>query len=363
MTRIRLTLAIVAALLVSGSAAFAQTSLTSATCPGSGCITFGTAGMGTIGVQIVDPLSGTWASTVEVSNNGRDWTALRVTPPNSTTAVTTQSAAGQWTGAVAGFAQTRVRLTSYTSGNPTVYFTAASGGGGSAGGGAATASLTLQEADDASIAAGQTADAVIPLNMAFDGTVWRRVTFGTAGTPSSQVWSFQGVSGGTAMPASQSGTWSVRTQDGSGTAITSSTEGSLQPMHVALVDPSTNALATLGGACTLGSFILAASENETAIKASSGYLDGLWIASIASAPLYAKLYNDTTTNVSSASTPVARFMTPANSTAANGAGNNLVAPAGAYFSTAITIRVVTGIADNDATNPTASTAVVTYCYR
>lgn len=64
------------------------------------------------------------------------------------------------------------------------------------------------------------------------------------------------VGGGVA--ATQSGIWSVRTQDGSGTAITSSTEGSLQPLHVALVDPAGNALATLGTDATYDAAALTA---------------------------------------------------------------------------------------------------------
>ncbi len=52
---------------------------------------------------------------------------------------------------------------------------------------------TLQESDDASIAAAQTADVAIGLTMAFDGTVWRRLTFGTAGTASTQVLTVQGI--------------------------------------------------------------------------------------------------------------------------------------------------------------------------
>lgn len=56
-----------------------------------------------------------------------------------------------------------------------------------------TAGATTTDADDASIAAAQTNDNVNAINHAFDGTVWRRLTFGTAGTASAQVWSVQGV--------------------------------------------------------------------------------------------------------------------------------------------------------------------------
>lgn len=49
------------------------------------------------------------------------------------------------------------------------------------------------DADDASIATGQTTGLSLGLMQAYDGTVWRRVTFGTAGTASAQVWTVQGI--------------------------------------------------------------------------------------------------------------------------------------------------------------------------
>lgn len=87
------------------------------------------------------------------------------------------------------------------------------GGGGGAGG-------TTQDADDASVASGQTMDVVMGLSQVYDGSVWRRLTIGTAGTASSQVLTVQGIAsmtpvrvdnGGTfATQAAQSGTWTVQ---------------------------------------------------------------------------------------------------------------------------------------------------------
>lgn len=73
-----------------------------------------------------------------------------------------------------------------------------SGGGGSGG--------TTQDADDASIATGQTADLVLAATMAYDGTVWRRLTFGVAGTASAQVLTVQGIAGMTPLLATVSAT-------------------------------------------------------------------------------------------------------------------------------------------------------------
>ena len=75
-----------------------------------------------------------------------------------------------------------------------------SGGGGGGGGG------TTTDPDDASIAAAQTNDNVNSLTMAFDGTVWRRLTFGTAGTASSQVLTVQGIASMTPLLVTASAT-------------------------------------------------------------------------------------------------------------------------------------------------------------
>ena len=52
---------------------------------------------------------------------------------------------------------------------------------------------SASDADDASVATGQTAPPVIGLTHAYDGSVWRRLTFGTAGTASTQVLTVQGI--------------------------------------------------------------------------------------------------------------------------------------------------------------------------
>lgn len=71
----------------------------------------------------------------------------------------------------------------------------------------------VTDADDASIATGQTAAVGLALNMAYDGSVWRRLTFGTAGVASAQVLTIQGIASMTkllvtpdsvALPANQS---------------------------------------------------------------------------------------------------------------------------------------------------------------
>lgn len=147
------------------------------------------------------------------------------------------------------------------------------------------------------------------------------------------------------------------------TDLTAATEGSITAQHVIIVDPVTDAAAVLAGACTPGSFISAGTVNETEIKATAGQLDGLWAFSLDATPVYLKLYNDTAANIDETDTPVARFGLPANATAANGAGNNLVPPGGMNFSTAIVLRATSGIADNSTGVLTASEVLVTWCSR
>lgn len=90
--------------------------------------------------------------------------------------------------------------------------------------------------------------------------------FGTAGTADTQVQTVQGIAGMTpvqiadnagsitvdnsgtfAVQAAQSGTWNVRTQDGSGNALTSATRGAERALSVQIVDSSGNQVSSFGG--------------------------------------------------------------------------------------------------------------------
>ena len=73
-----------------------------------------------------------------------------------------------------------------------------------------TGCTDTSDTDDGSVATGQSTGIGLNLSHVFDGSVWRRFTIGTAGTPSSQVLSVQGVSSMTPFSVSQSGTWTVQ---------------------------------------------------------------------------------------------------------------------------------------------------------
>jgi hypothetical protein len=180
-------------LLMLPAVAAAQSAQTRGTLSANGAVTLDVTGMGTGSITV----SGTYSGTVNFEVIGGPGTAAVTvdcaTPAAPGTAVNSTTSTGVWTCPVAGLSLLQARMSDYVSGTAVIDLKAAPGGGGSGGGGSATASLTLQEADDASIATGQTADVVVGLGQAYDGSVWRRVTFGTAGTASTQVWTVQGI--------------------------------------------------------------------------------------------------------------------------------------------------------------------------
>lgn len=127
--------------LVAGSAvaqipappATASASLTSTTCPGTGCVQLNVSSYASAGIQV----TGTWVATLtfEVSIDGATYQAVNATPTNSTSAATTTAANGLWAASVAGQKYLRVRASAYTSGTAVVTLQTALAGGGSGGGG------------------------------------------------------------------------------------------------------------------------------------------------------------------------------------------------------------------------------------
>lgn len=247
-------LLIVAVLLCAGQAS-AQTYRTSPNGPveltstASAPATLDVKGMGTATISVVG--TGTFELTFQVVTEDGQTQALNCTPPNSTTPVTQATASGRWGSCnVAGYPTIRVVPTgSWSTGNAKVVLSAAGTGGGGGGGGGSfsgtVSAATTTDPDDASIAAAQTNDNVNALNMAFDATVWRRMTFGVAGTPSAQVWSMQGVAGGTALPVS--GTFWQATQPISIASMPALTAGTAVIGHVIVDTTSTTAVTQATG--------------------------------------------------------------------------------------------------------------------
>ena len=101
--------------------------LSSATCPGSGCLALSATGWGSMAVQVSGTFTGT--ITFEASLDNVSFSALNCYPSNSSTVVTTATSAGLWNAPVGGFAWVRARMSSYTSGTATVTIQPAAAGG------------------------------------------------------------------------------------------------------------------------------------------------------------------------------------------------------------------------------------------
>lgn len=116
-------------------------SLTSTTCPGSGCASLNTSSYATLAIQ----LSGTWTGTAnfEATVNGTDYQSLSCTPSSGSTAVTTATDNDLWFCTVTGARNVRVRLSGSPTGTLRVAAQSATGGGASSGGGGSGAYLPL----------------------------------------------------------------------------------------------------------------------------------------------------------------------------------------------------------------------------
>lgn len=109
-------------LLGASTPAFAQPfvtrDLTSATCPGTGCVVLQVDGQGSLGVQV----TGTFVGTLqfEQSIDGVTYVSLAMVPNTLGATVTSTTAIGFWTAPIAGARWVRVRFSAYTSGTATV---------------------------------------------------------------------------------------------------------------------------------------------------------------------------------------------------------------------------------------------------
>lgn len=168
--------------------------LTSATCPGTGCAVFGASGYGGIGVQ----LTGTFVATVQfegivANDTSGTFTAVTCTPWNSTTGVTSSTSTGLWGCPVGGLSLFRVRVSAYTSGSVVVTTlkapTLARGSGGGGGGGGIGGGISQYE-----IAVGSGTDTITGIA---PGTAGQVLTSNGAGAnPSYQAAGGGGTPGG-----------------------------------------------------------------------------------------------------------------------------------------------------------------------
>ncbi len=147
-------------------------------------------GCGAFGVQV----SGTFVGTIqfEVSGNGQIYGAVNVRPPDSSTAVTSTTAVGQWTGSCVAHT-VQCRMSAWTSGTAIVAMTAIPSGGSSSGGGGAASDVNVATINGAAVSMGTGAS----------GTGTQRVSLGDIGVgeyetvAASQTAQVLGATGGT----------------------------------------------------------------------------------------------------------------------------------------------------------------------
>ena len=111
------------------STANANASLTTTTCPGTGCVTLPVRGLGSVSIQ----LTGTWSGTITFKGSigGVTFTTLNMTAINGASPATSTTANGIFTGSVVGLTHVRAEFTTATSGTAVVQMLAVSGGGAS----------------------------------------------------------------------------------------------------------------------------------------------------------------------------------------------------------------------------------------
>ena len=123
----------------------------------------------------------------------------------------------------------------------------------------------------------------------------------------------------------------------------------------------TQPIPAASGGTSVYSAIVANNTTSVAVKSSAGQIYGLRVFSNNTTQVYGKLYNASQGSTTCGSgTPQDRFSIPAST---GGAGFVVPIPFGEAFSTAITLCITGGIADNDTTAPAATSYLVSVDYR
>lgn len=228
--------------------------------------------------------------------------------------------------------------------------------------GASTATLQgVVDADDASIVTGQTVALSGALNQAYDGSVWRRLTFGPAGTASTQVWTVQGIAGMTkllvtpdsvALPANQSvnvsqinGVTPLMGNGGTGTGsqrVTIASDNTAFSVNASLVAATTGGDST----CYITS---AASTNATNCKASAGTVHAIHVTNTTTTNYFLRMYDASGAPTCSSATGFVETV-PALGAPANGGVNGRAVAVGELYSSGIGFCLTGGGSSTDNTN-------------
>lgn len=334
-------------------------------------------------------ITGTWTGTVifEGSADGTNFFSNPMQSVNGTGAlVTTATANGQWQGDIAGFTSFRVRCSVTGSGTAVVTIRNSAG----------VASVSL----DAPIPAGTNIIGALSANQSVNvaqingvapsmgsgtnGTGVQRVTLATDQSAVSTAGLFsvkidQTTVGTTnAVSLAQIGSTTIATGNGTSSAgvqrvalVSDNTAVSTAGLFSVKIDQTTpgttNAVQPVAGTSGGESYsyaISAASNNKTQAKGSAGQVYSITVENISSAPVYLKMFDKTSANVTAGTTACDyQYMCPANGTAANGAGITITFPNGRTHANGITWMLTTGISNTDNTSTSANIAIVNIGYK
>lgn len=196
-----------------------------------------------------------------------------------------------------------------------------------------------------------------------------------AATPTVNVGTLPALPAGSATIGAvtqASGPWTINQTQIGGVAIAAGTGASntgTQRVAVSTDSPggaSANpAYVSALNIATAWSEVVPANTTGILIATGAHVLYGLDGSNVGSAPLYVKIYDTATAPTCGSGTPKLRRMIPAASTNANGAGTNVpsLASGGASFTNGIGLCVTGGIADADATAPSASVGLLNLGYQ
>ena len=198
-------------------------------------VALSTAACGSAAFQVM----GTWTGTLDFEYTIDDltWNALSVTPDSGGPAVSSTTANGNWTVQVESYSQVRVRGNTVGSGTAAIFLSAST----------ATSVVTIASplpagdntigrvkitdgADVAAVSVGgalsvdASATTALPLPTGA-ATADKQPALGTAGTPSADVVSVQGVAGGTALPVTVSNAFALDATLTGGAQRTKITDG------------------------------------------------------------------------------------------------------------------------------------------
>lgn len=274
------------------------------------------AGMATVGIQVTGTFSGTL--TPMCSLDSANFQAILVTPTNDTTAVSSITATGLWTGSVAACRTVLIDASGWVSGTAVVTVAAIQSGGASSAGGGGITSVGTQAEDTAHVDGDEL----------FMGGCVRRDT-----------------------PTSLSGT------ENDNTVITCDDVGRTRTRTM-LVD-SNDAAIELASESVTPSIYLDVDETEDEIDDGAGCLAGLYVGNRDTTPVFVKVFTVDADSVTIGSTAPNMIFQVASS-GADGVGQNLL-PQGVCipYTTGLSIAATVDEATSDTTGPGANEVVVT----